>query len=551
MLGAPAFPTYLLSSLFLAMFNSPSCPFYNRAKGAFYGNLVGDALGAPVEFQARDSYPPVCGMQECRTWGLPAGSFTDDGSMMLCLAASLVNTGGVHDAANVLSHYLAWYLEGYMSVNDRCFDIGYTTRASLDDFMTEGLLEARQGGRQTAGNGSVMRIAPIPIAAFRRAAEGGADALDLDAVWSTGAASSRVTHSDPIAVWGAGFWSALTALAIKGASKAELLAWIRDIPYNSLPAARHYPLAWKRVVDGEFMRMPRESVRSSGYVVDTCEAALWAFFGTDSFAEGACAAVNLGKDTDTVGAVYGILAGGFYGYDGIPTDWLATLQRRDMVDAVWWDFGRMLGMEAVHEYVIDFAALGLTEEAVYDLWLNEEAGTERLDGLTAYVKAAFGATIRRGDFVVCDERSMRSTEVEGLGGVFVWNGERVIDLHGDRRLDEWGLMPPEFEVSETEFSPTWFLETMSHTGYTWFSGGLRAKMGASLRLVEFDDGSKEVKGRVEIAGVSYTVCAHPNHADVGGLDIESMRKAICSPRIPLWVSVEGEDRRIMVLSLGN
>ena len=299
----------------------------SRAKGAFYGNLIGDALGAPVEFQPRDTFPPVMGMLPCETWDLPAGSFTDDGSLMLCLAASMVNAGK-HDPNTALSHYLEWFEDGYLSVNGTCFDIGYTTRAALEDYRDHGIMEAKTSDEFQAGNGSVMRLAPIPVVYFRE---------PLERVWAEGAASSRTTHTSPAAVWGCGFWATLTALAIGGASKAVLLSWIADIPYNPDPAISAYPVAWKRMLDRRFLTMARDDVKSGGYVVDTCEAALWAFYQTETFAEGACLAVNLGKDTDTVGAVYGILAGAFYGYEGIPKEWLDTLQKPEMCAAVWED----------------------------------------------------------------------------------------------------------------------------------------------------------------------------------------------------------------------
>jgi ADP-ribosyl-[dinitrogen reductase] hydrolase len=313
---------------------SSSSSTLSKAKGAFYGNLIGDALGAPVEFQPRDSFPPVTGMQVCDTWGLPAGSFTDDGSLMLCLAASIVNAGGKQDPNNQLGHYLAWYRDGHMSVNGECFDIGHTTQQAIVDYANRGLLEAETTDEFQAGNGSVMRLAPIPVVFHN---------LPLKRVWAEGAASSKTTHAAAAAVWGCGFWATLTAMAIQGRSKAELINWIRQIPYNSSPEIANYPIAWKRMLDCRFLTAPREEIKSGGYVVDSCEAALWAFFRTSTFAEGACLAVNLGKDTDTVGAIYGILAGAFYGYEGIPEDWLATLQMADVVAGVWKDLEPYVG----------------------------------------------------------------------------------------------------------------------------------------------------------------------------------------------------------------
>lgn len=306
----------------------------NRCKGAFYGNLIGDALGAPVEFQPRDSYPEVRTMQYCDTYDLPAGSFTDDGSLMLCLAASLVNAGG-QDANNQLEHYLAWYRDGYMSVNEECFDIGRTTQEALVEYANTGCLEAKTIDEFQAGNGSVMRLAPIPIFFHTKS---------IEEVWLEGMKSSRTTHTSPAAVWGCGLWAALTALVIRGATKWDLLKFLQAVPYSSEPAIAHYPLAWKGVLDRDFMDMDRNDVRSGGYVVDSCEAALWSFFRTNTFEEGACLAVNLGKDTDTVGAIYGILAGAFYGFDGIPPDWIDTLQCPTMVEGVWADLAKVSGI---------------------------------------------------------------------------------------------------------------------------------------------------------------------------------------------------------------
>jgi ADP-ribosyl-[dinitrogen reductase] hydrolase len=274
-------------------------------------------------------------MQYCDTYDLPAGSFTDDGSMMLCLAASLVNAGG-QDANNQLGHYLAWYRDGYMSVNEDCFDIGYTTQEALVEYANTGCLEAKTTDEFQAGNGSVMRLAPIPIFFHDK---------PIEQVWLEGMRSSRTTHGAPVAVWGCGLWAALTALAMRGASKWDLLRFLHSIPYSSEPAIANYPLAWKDILDRRFMDMDRDDVQSGGYVVESCEAALWAFFSTSTFEDGACLAVNLGKDTDTVGAIYGILAGAFYGFDGIPQEWLEALQCPTMVEGVWADLARFAGLK--------------------------------------------------------------------------------------------------------------------------------------------------------------------------------------------------------------
>jgi ADP-ribosyl-[dinitrogen reductase] hydrolase len=289
-----------------------------RCKGCFYGLLVGDALGAPVEFQRRDTFPEVRDMLVCDTWGLPAGSFTDDGSMMLCLAASLVNTGGVQDAHNVLSHYAEWFTEGYMSVNGRCFDIGRTTKMSLTNFLYDGRLVASTD-EGTAGNGSLMRIAPIPIVW----------GADVEKAWKEGEASSKTTHASRTAVWCCGFFATLCGMAIRGMSKKQMLAWIQEVPAG--------PESVAHITRCEFLTKSRDAISSSGYVVDTLEAALWAFFRTETLEDALILAVNLARDADTVGAVTGCLVGAFYGYGAIPERWIGPLQAPNMVRGVWDD----------------------------------------------------------------------------------------------------------------------------------------------------------------------------------------------------------------------
>lgn len=290
----------------------------NKAKGAFYGCLVGDALGAPVEFKQRGTYPEVRNMMPCRHFGLPAGSFTDDGSLMLCLAAALLHTEGVHDPHVVLSHYLEWYRNGYMSVTGECFDIGRTTEIALLDYERNGALEADTKDECQAGNGSLMRIAPIPLLF-------GADEA---ITWDKALDESKTTHATEVATWCCSVWSVLVAKALKGASKSDLVSYLEHILY--------VPTACERFRSLEFLRKSRDEIRSSGYVVDTMEAALWALYSTDTFEAGLIEVVNLGLDTDTVGAVYGTLAGALYGYDAIPSRW--ALQKRDMVDHVWENF---------------------------------------------------------------------------------------------------------------------------------------------------------------------------------------------------------------------
>jgi ADP-ribosyl-[dinitrogen reductase] hydrolase len=298
----------------------------DRARGAFYGCAVGDALGAPIESCPRDCGPVISDMIPADQWGLPAGSWTDDTSMMLCLAASLVATQGLPDGNSELVHYCHWYTKGYLSVSDECFDIGRTCKLALEHFMDTGETVAPTDTERYLANGSLMRTGPVGILAFG----------NVDVALEHGRACSATTHAHPLCMDACGVFSALVTRAIEGDSKADLLESLAFL------SAQVHDARLLRVLDGSFMRKTRDEIRSSGFVLDTLEAALWAFFTTASFSEGALLAVNLGGDADTVGAVYGTLAGAFYGNSGIPEHWIITLQGRKYLDGVWKDIAVML-----------------------------------------------------------------------------------------------------------------------------------------------------------------------------------------------------------------
>lgn len=294
----------------------------DRCEGCFYGLVVGDAFGAPVEFKRRDTFPPVTEMLPCGTWGLPAGSFTDDSSMMLCLAAAIVHAGGVQDPRTVLHHYAEWFTRGYLSVNGKCFDIGHATRVALMDFLTDGRLEAADD-EDMSGNGSLMRLAPVPILWGMESPH---------SLWAEGEASSVTTHGSAQCRWACGFYATLLGRILNGENdKTILKQWILGLTDGTAPPALH------RIVRGDFLTKNRDEISSSGYVVDTLEAALWAFFTTNTFEEGLRLIVNLGRDADTTGAVFGMLGGAYYGFRAIPQRWIDALQKPDMLAGVFRD----------------------------------------------------------------------------------------------------------------------------------------------------------------------------------------------------------------------
>jgi ADP-ribosylglycohydrolase len=292
----------------------------DRWRGALLGLAVGDALGTTLEFTPPGTFDRLTDMVGGGPFGLAAGEWTDDTSMALCLAESLVECGGF-DARDQMERYVRWFRDGYFSVTGRCFDIGVTTRKALTRFEATGEQFSGSTDVNTAGNGSIMRLAPVPLAF----------AHDPDLAIHLAGESSRTTHGAATCVSACRYFAALTIGAVNGADKATILTPL----YTPLPDGwREEPLApaIAAVAAGSFKEKEPPEIRGSGYVVDSLEAALWAFHTTDTFEEGALAAVNLGDDADTTGAVYGQLAGAYYGAEGIPAKWLDVVAMRSDIE---------------------------------------------------------------------------------------------------------------------------------------------------------------------------------------------------------------------------
>lgn len=294
----------------------------DRYRGSLLGLAVGDAVGTTLEFRAPGSFAPLDDMIGGGPFHLNPGEWTDDTSMALCLAASLVERKSF-DARDQMERYIRWRDEGYMSSTGRCFDIGGTVSSSLRRFEAIGDPFAGSTDPGTAGNGSIMRLAPVPLFYARSPRE----AIEKSAE------SSRTTHGAPTAVDACRHLGALIVGALYGSSKEELLS-----PYYS-PVPNYwqeYPPASEidEIAGGSFKQRNPPEIRGSGYVVKSLEAALWAFYRSTSFREGCLLAVNLRDDADTTGAAYGQLAGAFYGAQGLPQAWRTRLAQHDLIESL-------------------------------------------------------------------------------------------------------------------------------------------------------------------------------------------------------------------------
>jgi ADP-ribosylglycohydrolase/protein-tyrosine phosphatase len=302
----------------------------DRYRGSLLGLAAGDALGTTLEFELPGSFEPAEDIVGGGPFGLAPGEWTDDTSMALCLAESLIEKRGF-DPLDQMKKYVRWYGEGHMSPTGECFDIGDATSSALERFENTGDPYSGSTDPHSAGNGSIMRLAPIALFYARldnHMAEPGAS----ESVIERSGESSRTTHGARTTVDTCRYLGGLIAGAVNGASKGELLSG-RYSPFGS-EYWDHHPLVDEidEVAAGSFKWREPPEIRGRTYVVRSLEAALWAFHKSESFREGALLAVNLGDDADTTGAVYGQLAGAFYGESGIPESWRLKLAHRLLIE---------------------------------------------------------------------------------------------------------------------------------------------------------------------------------------------------------------------------
>ena len=287
----------------------------DRARGCLLGLAVGDAVGTTVEFSRRGSFAPLTDMIGGGPFHLKAGEWTDDTSMALCLAESLVERCAF-DARDQMTRYCRWWHEGHLSSNGRCFDIGITVSGALRRFEESGEPFTGSTAPDTAGNGSIMRLAPAPIFANG----------DLQEAIRLSRESSRTTHGAQECLDACHALGALLHHLLGGMQKEEALEQLKSERVAS-PKVR-------AILDGSYREKPEAAIQASGYVIHTLEAALWSFHRTSSFREAILIAVNLGEDADTTGAVCGQIAGACYGIEGIPIEWVEKLAKRDLIQTM-------------------------------------------------------------------------------------------------------------------------------------------------------------------------------------------------------------------------
>lgn len=294
-------------------------------KNGLMGFATADALGVPIEFTRRNLERPLKEMIGYGSHKVPEGTWSDDTSMLIATVDSINNKKDI-DYVDIMKNFIKWYKNADYTATDELFDMGIATRSALHNFLTNPNQPTKCGvtGIRENGNGSLMRILPFVFWAYE-------NGLNDDEVTELINNASSLTHAHEISRLGCKIYSDYIFGLLNGLSKEEALNNLQSIDYTknySLESLEYY----KRILDGSIKDADVNEVSSSGFVVHTLEAAIWCTLKNANYEDAVVLAINLGDDTDTVGAVTGSLNGIIYGEENIPQRWTEKLRKKDMLE---------------------------------------------------------------------------------------------------------------------------------------------------------------------------------------------------------------------------
>lgn len=292
----------------------------NKAKGMLYGLYVGDILGGPLEFQTLDGVDTIRDFIRGGVHKLNVGEFTDDSSMALALAHSLTEKG--FDMKDQMDKYLSWMMTGEYSSKGFCFDIGVATQRALNYYKMTGIPEAGSKESYSAGNGSLMRIAPVTIWSYQ---------YGLEKMIHYAHQSSVTTHGSHMVLDSLTYFTAIMEKIFDGETDKDSLF---DIDHENIGISNQIVL--EDLINAKYLHLEKYDLDPTGWIIHSLICSLWAFYNTESFEDAIIKAVNIGgttqADADTIGAITGQIAGAFYGYDTIPSRFIDNIASKDMID---------------------------------------------------------------------------------------------------------------------------------------------------------------------------------------------------------------------------
>ena len=290
------------------------------------GHAIGDALGVPVEFKDREqlSYNPVTEMIGHGTYNVPKGFWSDDTSMEIALIDSIINNEKI-DYTDIMNNFANWIIKGEYTPNGIVFDKGNTCLEAILNYINKNIdpLECGLDDYYSNGNGSLMRILPVAYYSYYKN-------LNNEQIYQLTKNISSLTHRHEISILGCYIYILYTIKLIQGIDKKEAYKQIQKEDYSKF--TKESLDKYKRILKEDINNLNINNIKSSGYIVDSLEAALWCILNTDNYKDSVLTAVNLGGDTDTIAAITGSMTGIIYGYKEIPKDWINSLARKDYLE---------------------------------------------------------------------------------------------------------------------------------------------------------------------------------------------------------------------------
>lgn len=297
-------------------------------KDSLIGLAIGDAMGVPIEFSIREKCiaNPLTKMVGFGSHDVPAGSWSDDTSMTIATMDSYIEKKSI-DYKDIMDKYVEWVVQyKYTPCNFR-FDIGHTCAKAIYNYSRNNISPIECGLKEIGdnGNGSLMRILPIALYSFYKG-------LKEEEIIELTNNISSLTHAHEISKLGCYIYVRFVLFLLNGKDKFSAYNMIKCDDYSSY--SEESIKVYERILKHDISKLKLNSINSSAYIVDTLEASIWVLLNTESFSQAIIGAINLGQDTDTVGAVTGSMAGIIYGYDKIPQEWLNKLLKLDYLENI-------------------------------------------------------------------------------------------------------------------------------------------------------------------------------------------------------------------------
>ena len=299
-------------------------------KDSLYGFIVGDAMGVPIEFEDREKLinKPVTSMLGYGSHDVEAGVYSDDTSMTLATMDSIIKQNGIINYNDIADRFCNWVNNNEYTATNKIFDIGMTTKYALIKYFNNKIDATMCGGTNINenGNGSLMRMLPIALYCFYK------NIKDDNEIFTLVKNSSSITHAHDISILGCYIYVRYVISLLETKNKISSYNFIKKLDYSMF--IEEVKLKYSRILFSDISTLNINDINSSGYVVDTLETVFWIVLNCSSYNESIIGAINLGGDTDTIGAITGSIADILYGYDNISKRWLSKLKNKDYIDEI-------------------------------------------------------------------------------------------------------------------------------------------------------------------------------------------------------------------------